>query len=131
MAILSRRQTRALATALPLGARLAHAQSAIRGQQGKKLTLKFGSSQPSHTDNAHTVFFDKFVPELSQRTNGDIGAIFYGDSQLGPEDKYSNQINAGTLDMMMTISDCSAIDFSVSQTVAPASLIGDGRVRLP
>jgi TRAP-type transport system periplasmic protein len=113
MAILSRRQTLALAAALPLGPRLAHAQSAassaIRGQQGKKLTLKFGSSQPSHADNAHTVFFDKFVAELSRHTNGDIGAIFYGDSQLGPEDKYSNQINAGTLDMMLTISDWTPI----------------------
>lgn len=106
---LSRREALSLAAALPFGAKAARAQSAIRGQQGKQLTLKFGSSQPTHTQNAHTVFFDKFVAELSQRTNGNIGAIFYGDSQLGPEDKYSNQINAGTLDMMMTISDWAPI----------------------
>ena len=78
--------------------------SGIRGQQGKRITLKFGSSQPTHTDNAHTVFFDTFVTELMNKTNGDVGAVFYGDSQLGPEDKYSNQINSGTLDMMMTVS---------------------------
>lgn len=109
MATLSRRQTLALAAALPVGAPLAKAQtpapSAIRGQQGKKLTLKLGSSQPTHTETAHTVFFDKFVSELTQHTNGDIGVIFYGDSQLGPEDKYVNQINTGTLDMMLTPSD--------------------------
>jgi len=88
------------------GSRLAQAatESGIRGQQGKKITMKFGSSQPSHTDNAHTVFFDTFVSELMSKTNGDVGAIFYGDSQLGPEDKYPNQINSGTLDMMMTVS---------------------------
>jgi TRAP-type C4-dicarboxylate transport system substrate-binding protein len=84
-------------------------ESGIRGQQGKKITLKFGSSQPTHTDNAHTVFFDTFVSELMSKTNGDIGAIFYGDSQLGPEDKYSNQINSGALDMMMTVSDWTPI----------------------
>ena len=83
--------------------RMAHAatQSGIRGQQGKQVTLKLGSSQPTHTENAHTVFFDRFVSELVSRTNGNVGAIFYGDSQLGPEDKYPNQINSGTLDMMM------------------------------
>ena len=43
------------------------------------------------------------------KTNGAVGAIFYGDSQLGPEDKYSNQINSGTLDMMMTVSDWTPI----------------------
>jgi TRAP-type transport system periplasmic protein len=103
------------ATAAPLGVALskipmAHAAtSGIRGQQGKKITLKFGSSQPTHTENAHTVFFDSFLAELGKRTNGDVGAIFYGDSQLGPENKYSNQINAGTMDMMMTVSDWTPI----------------------
>jgi len=109
MIALSRREALILASGLPFGAKAARAQSAIRGQQGKQLTMKFGSSQPTHTQNAHTVFFDKFVAELNERTHGNIGAIFYGDSQLGPEDKYSNQINAGTLDMMMTISDWAPI----------------------
>ena len=90
--------------------RIAHAaESGIRGQEGKKVTLKFGSSQPTHTENAHTVFFDTFLAELLRRTDGNVGAIFYGDSQLGPENKYSNQIDAGTMDMMMTVSDWSPI----------------------
>jgi TRAP-type transport system periplasmic protein len=104
------------AVAATAGASLARGRSAqaatesgIRGQEGKKITLKFGSSQPTHTDNAHTVFFDTFVAELMSKTNGAVGAIFYGDSQLGPEDKYSNQINSGTLDMMMTVSDWTPI----------------------
>lgn len=46
---------------------------------------------------------------LVSKTNGNLGAIFYGDSQLGPEAKYPNQLNAGTLDMMMAISDFSPI----------------------
>jgi len=92
-----------------LDSRGARAQSGIRGQEGKKITLKLGSSQPTHTDNAHTVFFDRFVSELSSRTNGNVGAVFYGDSQLGPEDKYSTQINFGTMDMMLTVSDWTPI----------------------
>ena len=111
-----RRAVLKFAAAVPLGAAIAGTRSAhaatdsgIRGQQGKQATLKFGSSQPTHTENAHTVFFDAFLTQLQSRTNGNVGAIFYGDSQLGPEDKYSNQINSGTLDMMMTISDWSPI----------------------
>lgn len=92
-----------------LDSRGARAQSGIRGQEGKKVTLKLGSSQPTHTDNAHTVFFDHFVSELSSKTSGDVGAVFYGDSQLGPEDKYSTQINFGTMDMMLTVSDWTPI----------------------
>ncbi len=93
------------------GSRLANAetQSGVRGQEGKKVTLKLGSSQPTHTENAHTVFFDKFVSELTKNSNGDVGAIFYGDSQLGPEDKYPSQLNFGTLDMMLAVSDWSPI----------------------
>lgn len=104
------------AAAVPLAAaladsRIAHAatSSGIRGQEGKQITLKLGSSQPTHTENAHTVFFDKFVTELMHRTDGKVGAIFYGDSQLGPENKYPNQINSGALDMMLAISDWSTI----------------------
>ncbi len=92
-----------------LDSRGAGAQSGIRGQEGKKVTLKLGSSQPTHTDNAHTVFFDHFVSELSSKTSGDVGAVFYGDSQLGPEDKYTTQINFGTMDMMLTVSDWTPI----------------------
>jgi tripartite ATP-independent transporter DctP family solute receptor len=102
--------------AVPLGASLAGIGSAraamtagIRGTQGKQVTLKVGSSQPTHTDNAHTVFFDKFLSELTTRTNGNVGAIFFGDSQLGPENKYSDQINAGTMDLMMVPSDWTTI----------------------
>jgi TRAP-type transport system periplasmic protein len=104
------------AAAVPLGAaigrsRVAQAatESGIRGQQGKQITLKVGSSQPTHTQNAHTVFFDKFVSELTSRTNGNVGAVIYGDSQLGPEDKYPNQLDSGALDMMFPISDWSPI----------------------
>lgn len=100
----------------PLAAALAKVPAAhaaisggIRGQEGKKITLKLGSSQPTHTENAHTVFFDTFVAELMSKTGGDVGAIFYGDSQLGPENKYSDQINAGTMDMMMVPSDWTTI----------------------
>src|SRR5271157_3755983 len=91
--------------------RMAHAatDSGIRGQQGKQVTLKLGSSQPTHTQNAHTVFFDTFLSELVSRTDGNVGVIFYGDSQLGPENKYPNQINSGTLDMMMVPSVWSTI----------------------
>jgi tripartite ATP-independent transporter DctP family solute receptor len=64
---------------------------------------------PTHTENAHTVFFDKFVSELASTTGGRVGAIFYGDSQLGPEDGYPNQLQAGTLDLMMAVSDWSSI----------------------
>jgi tripartite ATP-independent transporter DctP family solute receptor len=113
---LRRRAVLKLAAAVPLGVAIGGAgsapaatQSGIRGQQGKQTTLKFGSSQPTHTVNAHTVFFDAFLTRLLSRTDGNVGAIFYGDSQLGPEDKYSNQINIGTLDMMMTVSDWSPI----------------------
>ncbi len=55
------------------------------------------------------MFFDKFVAELAAKTAGEIGAVFYGDSQLGPEDKYTTQINFGTLDMMLTGSDWTPI----------------------
>ena len=95
--------TAALATAR------AQPNSAIRGQQGKTATLKLGSSQATHEENAHGVFFDRFVTELAAKTNGEVGAIFYGDSQLGPEDKYTTQINFGTLDMMLTGSDWAPI----------------------
>jgi TRAP-type transport system periplasmic protein len=67
------------------------------------------SPQPTHTENAHTVFFDTFLSELLSQTNGNVGVIFYGDSQLGPEDRYPNQLNSGTLDMMMVPSDWSPI----------------------
>lgn len=104
------------AMAVPVGAvlagtRIAQAatEAGIRGQQGKLVTLKVGSSQPTHTQNAHTVFFDTFVAELASKTNGNAGAIFYGDSQLGPEDKYPNQLDSGALDMMLPISDWSPI----------------------
>ena len=111
----SRRSVLAWSAAVPLGlalsARGARAQSAsgIRGTQGKSTTLKLGSSQPTHTENAHTVFFDTFLAELLKRTNGEVGAIFYGDSQLGPENKYPTAINFGTLDMMLTTSDWAPI----------------------
>jgi TRAP-type transport system periplasmic protein len=111
----ARRDVLQWSLALPVGAALgarsarAASDSGVRGRQGKKLTLKFGSSQATHSDNAHTVFFDSFVDTLASKTGGDIGAVFYGDSQLGPEDKYPNQINAGTLDMMMTVSDWTPI----------------------
>lgn len=111
-----RREVLRWTAAVPLFAALAntrgaHAatQSGIRGQQGKQVTLKLGSSQPTHTENAHTVFFDKFLSELVSRTDGNVGVIFYGDSQLGPENKYPNQLNSGTLDMMMVPSDWSPI----------------------
>ncbi len=105
----SRRGLLGVAAGLPLAATLATPAvaapaSAIRGRQGKKVTLKLGSSQPTHTENAHTVFFDAFVADLYAKTKGDVGAIFYGDSQLGPENKYPNQINSGALDMMMPVS---------------------------
>ncbi len=87
----------------------AQPDSAIRGQQGKVATLKVGSSQATHAENAHSVFFDRFVAELTSKTGGEIGAVFYGDSQLGPEDKYTTQINFGTLDMMLTGSDWAPI----------------------
>ena len=87
----------------------AQTDRAIRGQQGKTATLKVGSSQATHAENAHGVFFDQFVAELAAKTNGEVGAVFYGDSQLGPEDKYTTQINFGTLDMMLTGSDWTPI----------------------
>ncbi len=99
------------AAALPLslvfargGTARAQTQSGVRGREGKVVTLKLGSSQPTHTENAHSVFFDAFVEELTSATNGEVGAIFYGDSQLGPEDKYPTAITFGTLDMMLTVS---------------------------
>jgi len=100
-----------LAGVVGLGVSGAHAQSesGIRGQEGKKITLKVGSSQATHMENAHGVFFDRFAAELTTRTNGDVGAVFYGDSQLGPEDKYTTQINFGTMDMMLTVSDWTPI----------------------
>jgi len=111
-----RREVLKWAAAVPLGATLmgtrtapAATESGIRGQQGKKITLKLGSSQPTHTENAHTVFFDKFLSGLLSRTDGNVGVVFYGDSQLGPENKYPNQLNSGTLDMMMVPSDWSPI----------------------
>ncbi len=98
-----------LASAAFATAARAQSDSAIRGQQGKTATLKLGSSQATHAENAHGVFFDKFVAELMAKTKGEIGAVFYGDSQLGPEDKYTTQINFGTLDMMLTGSDWTPI----------------------
>ena len=98
-----------LATAAFSSAVRAQPSTAIRGQQGKTATLKVGSSQATHEQNAHGVFFDKFVTELAAKTGGEIGAVFYGDSQLGPEDKYTTQINFGTLDMMLTGSDWTPI----------------------
>ncbi len=98
-----------LAATAALATARAQPNSAIRGQQGKTATLKLGSSQATHEENAHGVFFDKFVTELAAKTNGEVGAIFYGDSQLGPEDKYTTQINFGTLDMMLTGSDWAPI----------------------
>ncbi len=99
------------AAALPLGLAFARsgtaraqAQSGVRGREGKAVTLKLGSSQPTHTQNAHSVFFDAFVEGLTSATNGELGAIFYGDSQLGPEDKYPTAITFGTMDMMLTVS---------------------------
>lgn len=86
------------------GTAQAQTQSGVRGREGKAVTLKLGSSQPTHTENAHSVFFDAFVAELMMTTNGEVGAIFYGDSQLGPEDKYPTAITFGTLDMMLTVS---------------------------
>ncbi len=113
---LSRRNVVKWTVAAPFAAILAGshragaaAESGIRGQEGKQVTLKLGSSQPTHTENAHTVFFDRFVSELTSKTSGNVGAIFYGDSQLGPENKYPNQINSGTLDMMLAVSDWSPI----------------------
>ena len=138
MASADRREILKLAAAVPFGAALIHsslahaaAGSGIRGQQGKKITLKFGSSQPTHTENAHTVFFDAFLAEMTKRTNGDVGAIFYGDSQLGPENKYSNQINSGTLDMMMTVSDWTPIvtELGVLTMGCSAALIDSLTVR--
>ncbi|WP_158746331.1 TRAP transporter substrate-binding protein [Acidisphaera sp. L21] len=102
------RATLASTAAFAAGVR-AQPSSAIRGQQGKTATLKVGSSQATHEENAHGVFFDKFVTELAAKTGGEIGAVFYGDSQLGPEDKYTTQINFGTLDMMLTGSDWTPI----------------------
>ncbi|MBX6764876.1 MAG: TRAP transporter substrate-binding protein [Rubrobacteraceae bacterium] len=74
--------------------------SGIRGSKGSEITLKFASSMPTHTENAHTIWFDKFVRELVKKTNGKVGAIFYGDSQLGPEDNYPKQVQSGAIDMM-------------------------------
>ena len=109
---IARRTLLGWSAALPLGlvlttGRAAYAQtpSGIRGTEGKSVTLKLGSSQPTHTENAHSVFFDTFVSELTRRTNGEVGAVFYGDSQLGPEDKYPTAITFGTMDMMLTTSD--------------------------
>jgi len=108
---ISRRTVLSWSAALPLGLTLAQSgdaraqtQSGVRGREGKITTLKLGSSQPTHTENAHSVFFDTFVSELTNATNGEVGAIFYGDSQLGPEDKYPSAITFGTLDMMLTVS---------------------------
>jgi len=108
---LPRRTVLSWSAALPLGiasaqsgAARAQIQSGVRGHEGKVATIKLGSSQPTHTKNAHSVFFDTFVSELMNATSGEIGAIFYGDSQLGPEDKYPTAITFGTLDMMLTVS---------------------------
>ncbi len=68
-----------------------------------------GASQATHAENAHSVLFDRFAAELAAKTNGKIGAMSYGDSQLGPEDKYTAQINCGTLDVMLTGSDWAPI----------------------
>ena len=111
MPAISRRMLLKVPLASAVLATTAQAQSdgSIRGQQGRTVTLKLGSSQATHAENAHGVFFDKFVAELTAKTNGEVGAIFYGDSQLGPEDKYTTQINFGTLDMMLTGSDWTPI----------------------
>jgi len=108
---LPRRTVLSWSAALPLGiasaqsrAARAQTQSGVRGHEGKVATIKLGSSQSTHTENAHSVFFDTFVSELMNATSGEIGAIFYGDSQLGPEDKYPTAITFGTLDMMLTVS---------------------------
>ena len=108
---LPRRTVLSWSAALSLGvvfvqneAARAQTQSGVRGYEGKVATIKLGSSQPTHTENAHSVFFDTFVSELMNATNGEVGAIFYGDSQLGPEDKYPSAITFGTLDMMLTVS---------------------------
>ena len=109
MASISRRLLLVAGPAALAGAAHAQPDSAVRGRLGKLATLKLGSSQATHAVNAHSVFFDSFVAELTAKTNGDIGAVFYGDSQLGPEDKYTTQINFGTLDMMLTGSDWTPI----------------------
>lgn len=108
---LPRRAVLRWSAALPFGLAFAQSgvaraqtQSGVRGHEGKIATIKFGSSQPTHTENAHSVFFDTFVSEVMNATDGDVGAIFYGDSQLGPEDKYPTAITFGTLDMMLTVS---------------------------
>ena len=101
--------TAAASVGLGLGRAEAQTQSGIRGQEGKTATLKVGSSQSTHAENAHSVFFDKFAADLVAKTGGDVGAVFYGDSQLGPEDKYTTQINFGTMDMMLTVSDWTPI----------------------
>ena len=75
--------------------------SGTRGTKGSQTTLKFASTMPTHTENAHTVWFDKFASELFKNTNRKIGVTFYGDSQLGPEDNYPKQVQTGAVDMMM------------------------------
>lgn len=88
--------------------------SGLRGIKGSQKTLKFASTMPTHTMNAHTVWFDRFVHELNHKTGGKIGAIFYGNSQLGPESNYPRQIQFGSIDMMMGPSIWSSIVPEVS-----------------
>jgi len=105
------------ALALPLvGSRFAEAagSSVLRGAKGSQSTLKFASTMPTHTENAHTVWFDVFVRELTKKTGGKVGAIFYGDSQLGPENNYPRQMQFGSIDMMMGPSIWSSIVPEVS-----------------
>ena len=108
------------AVAVPLtGTQFANAAvkastSALRGTKGSKTTLKFASTMPTHTENAHTAWFDAFVKELKTKTDGKVGAIFYGDSQLGPENNYPRQMQFGSIDMMMGPSIWSSIVPEVS-----------------
>ncbi len=109
---IARRSILGWSAALPAGLVLAagrparaQAPTGIRGTEGRSVTLKLGSSQATHAENAHSVFFDGFVAELTRLTGGEVGAVFYGDSQLGPEDKYPTAITFGTMDMMLTTSD--------------------------
>lgn len=75
--------------------------SGMVGIKGSQITLKFASTMPTHTRNAHTVWFHAFVKHLHKRTDGRVGAQFYGSSELGPESNYPRMIQFGSIDMMM------------------------------
>lgn len=75
--------------------------SGMVGIKGSEVTLKFASTMPTHTRNAHTVWFHAFVKRLHKQTNGRVGADFYGSSELGPESNYPRMIQFGSIDMMM------------------------------